>query len=534
MRATALVMTRKTPAPPGGVLARLKPRKLRTRLFLLLSLLITAIAGFIILYFPARLEIRTLEQMGEKIGYLTRLTAGNLSGLLAAADTDGLNDVLAALADSHPAMAYGVLEDVSGRVAGARDLAAAERASYRGTDPLHPVSPNGEIFRAWAPVAAGGGAGGGALYLGFRLKDLLSGVRMERRTTTLVSAAVLLAGLLLAFSISTLVLTPLSRITRSAEVIAKGDLKHRARVEAPDEFGRLAESFNTMVDSLDGAYRQLQDLNRSLEQRVKLRAADLEREIAERRRMERELRLIREELERRVEHRTEELASTNDELHDQVLETRRAEDKLQDMLTKLRKALEGTVQAMSMTIEMRDMYTAGHQRRVTNLAVALAKEMHLTADKIEGLRMAGVLHDLGKISVPAEILTKPSRLSRTEFQLIKEHPRVGFDILKRIEFPWPVAHIVLQHHERMDGSGYPDGLAGDAILLEARILAVADVVEALSSHRPYRPAIGLQKALEEIRRGRGTIYDATVVDACLRLFKERSYSLNDLDPNGVN
>ncbi|HOI45635.1 MAG TPA: HD domain-containing phosphohydrolase, partial [Candidatus Aminicenantes bacterium] len=137
--------------------------------------------------------------------------------------------------------------------------------------------------------------------------------------------------------------------------------------------------------------------------------------------------------------------------------------------------------------------------------------------------VAGVIHDIGKIAMPAEILAKPTKLTRTEFQLIKDHPKVGYDILKSIEFPWPVAHIVLQHHERMDGSGYPEGLSGDAILIEARILAVADVVEATSSHRPYRPAQGLQKALDEIQKNRGVLYDRNVVDACLKLFKQRRY-----------
>jgi putative nucleotidyltransferase with HDIG domain len=260
---------------------------------------------------------------------------------------------------------------------------------------------------------------------------------------------------------------------------------------------------------------------------------DLEREITERRRVEKELRLAKGELEKKVEKRTEELSRVNEELSGRVMETRRAEDQLQNTLDRLEKALEGTVRAMSLTIEMRDLYTAGHQRRVSSLAVAIAEELHLPSEKIEGLRLAGIIHDIGKIAMPAEILTKPTRLTKTEFQLVKDHPRIGYDILKSIQFPWPVAHIILQHHERMDGSGYPDGLLGDAILLEARILAVADVVEALSSHRPYRPALGLEKALEEIRRGRGTRYDMRVVDACVRLFKDRRYSFKQDNTGAV-
>jgi HD-GYP domain-containing protein (c-di-GMP phosphodiesterase class II) len=234
--------------------------------------------------------------------------------------------------------------------------------------------------------------------------------------------------------------------------------------------------------------------------------------------------LAKDELDHRVEKRTEELSKVNEELSGRVIETRRAEEQLQSTLSRLEKALEGTVRAMSLTIEMRDPYTAGHQRRVTSLAVAIAEELHLPQEKIEGLRLAGTIHDIGKIAMPAEILTKPTRLTKTEFQLLKDHPRIGYDILKNIQFTWPVAHIILQHHERMDGSGYPDGLLGDAILMEARILAVADVVEALSSHRPYRPALGMEKALEEIRRGRGVRYDMRVVDACMKLFKDHRYS----------
>jgi putative nucleotidyltransferase with HDIG domain len=268
----------------------------------------------------------------------------------------------------------------------------------------------------------------------------------------------------------------------------------------------------------------MEGINRSLEEMMRARSLEIEKEVAERRRVEKELRLAKDELDNRVEKRTEELNKVNEELSGRVIETRRAEDQLQSTLERLEKALEGTVRAMSLTIEMRDLYTAGHQRRVSSLAVAIAEELHLPQEKIEGLRLAGVIHDIGKIAMPAEILTKPTRLTKTEFQLMKDHPRIGYDILKNIQFPWPVAHIILQHHERMDGSGYPDGLLGDAILMEARILAVADVVEALSSHRPYRPALGMEKALEEIRRGRGVRYDMRVVDACMKLFKDHRYS----------
>jgi len=209
----------------------------------------------------------------------------------------------------------------------------------------------------------------------------------------------------------------------------------------------------------------------------------------------------------------------------EIAERKRAEEELQHTLEKLRKAMGGVIQAMALAVETKDAYTAGHQRRVANLARAIATEMGLSPERIEGIRMAGAIHDLGKISIPAEILSKPIGLSDLEYALIKIHPQVGYDILKEIEFPWPVAQIVLQHHERMDGSGYPQGLVGDDIILEARILAVADVVEAMASYRPYRPPCGLDKALEEISQNRGVLYDPEVVDACLRLFTEKGFKL---------
>ena len=165
---------------------------------------------------------------------------------------------------------------------------------------------------------------------------------------------------------------------------------------------------------------------------------------------------------------------------------------------KIVKAFDGIVRATARTVEWRDPYTAGHQKRVADLACAVAEEYGLTKDQIDGVRIASLIHDLGKISVPAEILSKPTQLTPNEFNLIKEHPQVGYDILKEIEFPWPISEIVLQHHERLNGTGYPQGLSGKSIRLEARILTVADVVEAMATHRPYRPAIGLEMALQEI------------------------------------
>ncbi len=202
---------------------------------------------------------------------------------------------------------------------------------------------------------------------------------------------------------------------------------------------------------------------------------------------------------------------------------KQTEQALKESRDRLHQALQGTIQAMALTIEIRDPYTAGHQRRVSKLACAIAEEIGLPEEQIEGLRVAGDIHDIGKIYVPAEILSKPGQITAIEYGIIKTHPQVGYDILKTIKFPWPVAQIVLQHHERLDGSGYPLGLSGDQILKEARILIVADIVEAMSSHRPYRPAHGIDRALEEITQNKGIQYDADVVDACVRLFRQKNF-----------
>jgi len=188
--------------------------------------------------------------------------------------------------------------------------------------------------------------------------------------------------------------------------------------------------------------------------------------------------------------------------------------------------MEGTKQAFALTTEMRDPYTSGHQRRVTKLACAIASEMGVSKERIEAIDMAGSVHDIGKMYVPTEILCKPGKLTEVEFSLVKVHPQAGHDILRTVEFTGPIAQIVLQHHERMNGSGYPSGLSGEDILLEARILAVADVVEAMSSHRPYRPGNVVDKALLEIVQKRDVLYDRNAVDACMTVFTEKGYKFD--------
>jgi PAS domain S-box-containing protein len=209
-----------------------------------------------------------------------------------------------------------------------------------------------------------------------------------------------------------------------------------------------------------------------------------------------------------------------------VTARQRAEEALAASYEKLGRSLSGTVQALSATVERRDPYTAGHQRRVSQLAPAISQEMGFSQERIEGMKVLGLLHDTGKVAVPAEILSKPGKLLETEFNLIKTHPQEGYEIVKNLEFPWSIAQAVLQHHERLDGSGYPQGLIGPDISPCARILAVADVVEAMASHRPYRPALGVDQALEEISRNRGVLYDPEVVDVCVKLFTGKSFQFD--------
>jgi putative nucleotidyltransferase with HDIG domain len=192
---------------------------------------------------------------------------------------------------------------------------------------------------------------------------------------------------------------------------------------------------------------------------------------------------------------------------------------------RMKRGLQATVEAIASALESRDPYTAGHQKRVADLAVAIAREMGLPENDLVGIHFGALIHDLGKIQVPSEILAKPGKLSKLEFELIKTHPQAGYDIIKGIEFPWPVAAMVHQHHERIDGSGYPQGLRGEQIALEALILAVADVVEAMASHRPYRPGLGIERALDEIQAKRGQWYCEEAVDACTRFFREKGFRL---------
>lgn len=202
------------------------------------------------------------------------------------------------------------------------------------------------------------------------------------------------------------------------------------------------------------------------------------------------------------------------------------EESLLESYRKLQRTLEGTANALATALEKRDPYTAGHEKRVAKLACAIAEEMGLSKNTVAGIRITAFLHDIGKIVVPAEILSKPSRLNEFEYSIVKTHPDVGYEILKELEFPWPVAQVILQHHERLNGTGYPKGLTGESIIREARIMAVADVIEAMCSHRPYRPALGIQKALAELSQNKGILYDPAVVEACIEVFNKHNFKFD--------
>ena len=238
---------------------------------------------------------------------------------------------------------------------------------------------------------------------------------------------------------------------------------------------------------------------------------------------EKELQALHANLEILVEKRNIELIESNLLLKIEIDKGKRMQQELQQSFENLKKVMDATIQAIAMMVEKRDPYTSGHMQRVSSLTRAIAKEIGLSEQQIEGAYMAAAIHDIGKISLPAEILAKPIPLSDIERSLIQAHPQAGYDILMGIEFPWPLAEIVLQHHERMDGSGYPQGLSGDSILEAARIIGVADVVETMSSHRPYRPSLGIDKALEEITKNRGLLYDPPAVDACLKIVNDKKF-----------
>jgi PAS domain S-box-containing protein len=315
---------------------------------------------------------------------------------------------------------------------------------------------------------------------------------------------------------------------------ANDELEQRV-ANRTDELERVNDELRTEIMERKRMEAALQAAHDELEQRMADRTDELERvndelrtEITERKRMEAALQAAHDELEKRVSDRTDELARVADEFRTEIAKREKVEEQLQYTLDSFQKTVGMTLQVMGSTVEIKDPYTAGHQTRSATIARNIARMMGLSRDQINIVRMASSIHDIGKLSIPVEILSKPGKLSEIEFPLIREHAKRGYEILKEIEFPWPLAEIIHQHHERMDGSGYPRNLKGDEICVEARIMAVADVVEAMASPRPYRPALGIEAALEEIERNRGTLYDNTVADACLQLFRDNGFQIAEV------
>jgi putative nucleotidyltransferase with HDIG domain len=228
-------------------------------------------------------------------------------------------------------------------------------------------------------------------------------------------------------------------------------------------------------------------------------------------------------MKRLLEKTCRELSQQSERLQLEVSERKKTQEELTQSLDRLQRALQSSINATAKMVELRDPYTATHQQKVARLAAAIAEEMGLSQTQVKYIEMAAIVHDIGKIYIPAEILSRTGKLTELEYEMMKTHVQGSYDILKTIDFPWPIARIVYQHHERMDGSGYPDGLKGEEILLEARIIALADTVEAMSAHRPYRPALGIEAALEEITRNKGRLYDSRVVKACVFLFQEKNF-----------
>ncbi len=248
------------------------------------------------------------------------------------------------------------------------------------------------------------------------------------------------------------------------------------------------------------------------------------RDVTARREAENALRKLKDDLEAKVQEQSTELTQLKEVFQNQVTLLAEEEETLKKSFSKVERLLEDTIGAITTIVQKKDPYTAGHQQRVSRLACAIGQEMGLKSEQIRVIRIASLLHDLGKVFIPAEILAKPGKLSQVEFSMVKAHPDADYQILKTIDFSCAIADIVHQHHERLDGSGYPLGLKGDAIHQEAKIIAVADVVEAMVSNRPHRPAPGVEAALKEIEGGKGTLYDTDAVDACIKLFREGKFS----------
>lgn len=257
------------------------------------------------------------------------------------------------------------------------------------------------------------------------------------------------------------------------------------------------------------------------------------RDITTRKHREEKIKLLNESLEKRVSENSARLMEVNKELMEEINVRKQLEEEFKRGIEKFRNSWKGVMQTLALSAESKDLYSVGHQKRVANIACCIAREMALSKEKVEGVYLAALLHDIGKVSIPTEILCKQGKLTKAEYDMIKVHPKMGYEILNEVEFSYPIAKIVLQHHEKIDGSGYPMGLTDEEILLEAKIIAVADVLEAMSSHRAYRPSLGLDKALEEISNNKGVLYDGEVADACLVAFIEKGFRFEQRDNSNI-
>jgi PAS domain S-box-containing protein len=545
--------------------------KLQLVVIVIISVIVAIVvsaAGF----FGVRQAYANLNKEGGKIA---QALAHNSESGARAADPTQLDSVLEGVMLDKDILYCQVVDN--------QGTALAAKIREHGAVPSREFSA--PILARGSPAPAGDSAGSrsptagqeetvGTVYVGISL------VSLHRQITNLIGATIfiflitgLISSLVFSAAIKRMVIQPIEILYAATRRVTEGDLEHRVPVHAHDELGSLGTAFNKMTQNLkettvtkdytDNIIRSMlsslivadqngiiRNVNQAAEEMLRYSSADL---------IGKPLTLIMGEKElfqypspgnghdqdflNSVEttyvtkdRRRIPVLFSSSVLRDKqgkllgvvcvardITDRKKTEDELHDNFERLQKVLTQTVTSLASAVEMRDPYTAGHQRRVTQLAIALAAAMKMPDDIIKGLNMAAIIHDIGKLNVPAEILSRPSRLTASEFTLIKFHSEMGYRILKAIEFPWPVADIELQHHERLDGSGYPKGLKNDEILMQSKILALADVVEAMSSHRPYRTAFPMNVTLEEVTRSAGVLYDPGAVAACVGLFQDQHF-----------
>ncbi|MDD5492099.1 MAG: HD domain-containing protein [bacterium] len=460
------------------------------KIIILVTLVIGILGGFFSIYFINQEKKALLVELDERAYTLLNSVVNSCEYPVLITDQDSISRIAKGAMQQKDVISCEI-EDSSGKMLfkDSKNTGQQTRSFSKTiiTEKIKSSAGAEELILGTAPVEKEMETIGNVRIV-FSLDSVTSKLELANKTIWIIGAiGMLLAAIGSSWFIRIMLGKPIDQLVIGTQNISRGDLDYKVPIKTNDEIGLLASSFNKMAENLQ------------------------------------KITVTRDYLEKQVELRTAELSEINEKLVKEIIERTMAEEKVQESLTQQKKVLEGIINAMALTLEMRDAYTAGHQRRVAFLACAIAKEMKLSQDQIEMIRIAGVLHDIGKICVPAEILTKPRALDKNEFNLMKLHPQVAFDILKNIDFAWPIAQIVVQHHERPNGSGYPKGLVGDKILLEAKILGVADVVEAMASDRPYRPALSMSEALQHISQNKGTLYDPAVVDACIKVVSQEGF-----------